>query len=236
MGGINASRENNQAIAKQIQILENRLDKALKKYNEALANNKRLRENIDNLRRERLVFDQIYKKVRASCPARPASGSACGQAASRAGKQQRVRASSIACGQAAAACGQAAAACVKQQRPACVKQQRRVCSAASCVQCSSTALCGTPPCPAGAAAHPTHGALAAWSVLSRAQLEKELAEKKKEMARIIEISNKAYEARDAAQAEMAALKQQADKEQQEFEQEWKELGKMIEQARARARS
>ncbi|KAL1504879.1 hypothetical protein AB1Y20_008649 [Prymnesium parvum] len=124
MGGINASRENNQAIAKQIQILENRLDKALKKYNEALANNKRLRENIDNLRRERLVFDQIYKK-----------------------------------------------------------------------------------------------------------LEKELAEKKKEMARIIEISNKAYEARDAAQAEMAALKQQADKEQQEFEQEWKELGKMIEQDR-----
>ena len=51
------------------------------------------------------------------------------------------------------------------------------------------------------------------------------------MARIIEISNKAYEARDAAQAEMAALKQQADKEQQEFEQEWKELGKMIEQDR-----
>ena len=41
------------------------------------------------------------------------------------------------------------------------------------------------------------------------------------MARIIEISNKAYEARDAAQAEMSALKGQADKEQQEFEQEWK---------------
>jgi len=124
MGGINASRENNQAIAKQIQILENRLDKALKRYNEALANNKRLRENIDNLRRERLVYDQIYKK-----------------------------------------------------------------------------------------------------------LEKELAEKKKEMARIIEISNKAYEARDAAQSEMSALKSQADKEQQDFEQEWKELGKMIEQDR-----
>ena len=124
MGGINASRENNQAIAKQIAILENRLDKALKKYNEALAHNKKLRENIDTLRRERLVFDQIYKK-----------------------------------------------------------------------------------------------------------LEKELAEKKKEMARIIEISNKAYEARDAAQQEMAALKHQADKEQVEFEKEWKELGKMIEQDR-----
>lgn len=101
MGGINASRENNQAISRQIQILENRLDKALKKYNEAppplpppttaqrrraplaarpaaraapplltragsaqaLAKNKRLRSNIDNLRRERLVFDQIYKKL-----------------------------------------------------------------------------------------------------------------------------------------------------------------------------
>ena len=63
MGGVNASRETNQAIAKQIQILENRLDKALKRYNEALANNKRLRENIDNLRRERLVFDQIYRKL-----------------------------------------------------------------------------------------------------------------------------------------------------------------------------
>merc|ERR1712070_474168 len=36
---------------------------------------------------------------------------------------------------------------------------------------------------------------------------------------------------DAAQSEMAALKQQADKEQQEFEAEWKELGKMIEQDR-----
>ena len=32
MGGVNASRENNQAIAKQIRILENRLDQALKKY------------------------------------------------------------------------------------------------------------------------------------------------------------------------------------------------------------
>merc|ERR1719305_292696 len=51
------------------------------------------------------------------------------------------------------------------------------------------------------------------------------------MVRIIEVSNKAYEARDAAQSEMAALKAQADKEQQEFEAEWKELGKMIEQDR-----
>jgi uncharacterized coiled-coil DUF342 family protein len=99
-------------------------DGALVKYNEALAHNKQLRQTIDNLRRERLVFDQIYKK-----------------------------------------------------------------------------------------------------------LEKELQEKKKEMGKIIEISNKAYEARDRAVNEMAKLKAQADKEQQAFEAEWRELGKLIEHDR-----
>ena len=63
MGGINAARENNLQIQKQIKILENRLEKALVKYNESIAHNKQLRESIDNLRRERLVFDQIYKKL-----------------------------------------------------------------------------------------------------------------------------------------------------------------------------
>ena len=86
----------------RIRILENRLDKALVKFNEALAHNKKLRENIDNLRRERVVFDNIYRK-----------------------------------------------------------------------------------------------------------LEKELHEKKKQMANIIELSNRAYEQRDSAQIEIAAI-QQAD--------------------------
>jgi len=103
MGGINATKETNQAVQRQIRILENRLDKviitfehlphaftehshqlcgcdvcdgfepewdlgaesaqALVKFNEALAHNKQLRETIDNLRRERLVFDGIYKKL-----------------------------------------------------------------------------------------------------------------------------------------------------------------------------
>ena len=48
------------------------------------------------------------------------------------------------------------------------------------------------------------------------------------MANIIEQANAAYEARDAAQAQMASLKQQADKEHAEFEKEWKELGRLIE--------
>jgi chromosome segregation ATPase len=120
-GGVNAALENTKAVQKQIRVLENRLDKSLQKFNDAIAANKVLREQIDTLRRERLVFDEIYRK-----------------------------------------------------------------------------------------------------------LENELSQKKKEMANIIEQANAAYEARDSAQAQMAALKQQADKEHSEFEKEWRELGRLIE--------
>merc|ERR1719454_2055897 len=120
-GGVKAALENAKAVQKQIRILENRLDKVLQKFNEAIEANRALREQIDTLRRERVVFDDIYKK-----------------------------------------------------------------------------------------------------------LENELHSKKKEMANIIEQANAAYEARDSAQAQMAALKQQADKEHAEFEKEWRELGKLIE--------
>jgi DNA repair exonuclease SbcCD ATPase subunit len=40
-----------------------RLDKALQKFNEALAQNKTLRGYIDSLHKERVVFDGIYKKL-----------------------------------------------------------------------------------------------------------------------------------------------------------------------------
>jgi len=120
-GGVNASLDNQKAVGKQIRILENRLDNALQKFNEAIAANRSLREQIDTLRRERVVFDDIYRK-----------------------------------------------------------------------------------------------------------LENELQQKKKEMANIIEQANAAYEARDSAQAQMANLKVQADKEHTEFEKEWKELGRLIE--------
>jgi len=119
-GGVNASLDNAKAVQKQIRILENRLDKAAVRFNEAIAGNRELREQIDALRRERAVFDDIYKK-----------------------------------------------------------------------------------------------------------LEQELSQKKREMANIIEQANSAYEARDQAQAQMASLKQQADREHLEFEREWKELGKLI---------
>jgi len=63
MGGVNASKENYHMIQKQIKILENRLDKSLMKFNEAIAHNKTLRDNIDDLRRERVVFENIYRKM-----------------------------------------------------------------------------------------------------------------------------------------------------------------------------
>ena len=124
MGGVNASRENNQIISKQIRVLENRLDKALVKYNETLSQNKSLRERIDNLRRERVVFDGIYKK-----------------------------------------------------------------------------------------------------------LERELHEKKQDMATLVEECNNAYLNRDKAKDEMQRLKRRAEDEQETFQAEWKRLGKKIEDDR-----
>jgi chromosome segregation ATPase len=122
MGGVNASFANNQLIARQIKMLENKLDKALIKFNETLARNKVLRNSIDDARRERVVFDGIYKK-----------------------------------------------------------------------------------------------------------LERELHEKKKEMARIIEESKNAYKVRDKAQSEIHALRQHAEKERGDFELEFKELGDLVNQ-------
>ena len=104
-------------VAKQVKILENRLDQALVKFNQSLAQNKKLREDIDDLRRERVVFDSIYRK-----------------------------------------------------------------------------------------------------------LEKELGEKKRQMANVIEISNNAYEHRDNYQLEIAAIEQANRREQDEFEAQMVELG------------
>ena len=63
MGGVNAATENHRQIEKQCVLLENRLEKALQKFNAALAHNTFLREEIDNVRRERSIGDDIYKKL-----------------------------------------------------------------------------------------------------------------------------------------------------------------------------
>lgn len=118
MGGVNASKENDAMIGRQIRTLENRLEKVLTKFNESLAEvskqhmcrslnyysrlglgdadsllllhlllldllvllllcwwvvswclsyqNKSLREQIDHLRIDRVVFDNVYKRLERS--------------------------------------------------------------------------------------------------------------------------------------------------------------------------
>ena len=65
------------------------------------------------------------------------------------------------------------------------------------------------------------------------KLEKELHEKKKQMANIIEISNQAYEARDQAQMEIAAIQQADAKETQEYDETMVSLGKQLEEDKRR---
>lgn len=120
MGGVNASKENHFMIQKQIHILENRLDKSLVKFNEAISHNKSLRDKIDDLRRERVVFENIYRKM-----------------------------------------------------------------------------------------------------------ERELQDRKRQMAEIIEISNQSYEQRDTFQMEVAAIEQANRKEQEEFEEQMGTLGRLL---------
>lgn len=63
LGGVYAAEMSNEAIANQKRILENRLDKGLQKCSEAIAHNKKLKEEINSLRKERVTFGQLYKKV-----------------------------------------------------------------------------------------------------------------------------------------------------------------------------
>jgi len=51
------------SLGKEIKKLERTLDKTLQKHNEILAENRQLKEEIDHLRRERVTFDKIYKKL-----------------------------------------------------------------------------------------------------------------------------------------------------------------------------
>lgn len=62
-GDPHAVRENHRMLTKQIKLLENRLAKALEKFNEQLAKNKKIRNEIDEYRKERVVYDGIYKKL-----------------------------------------------------------------------------------------------------------------------------------------------------------------------------
>lgn len=67
--GVNATKDTGAQNTKQQKILENRLEKAIVRFNESVGQNKALREEIDNLRRERVVFDQASPR-RAPIPRR----------------------------------------------------------------------------------------------------------------------------------------------------------------------
>ena len=58
MGGLNATKYVKEKYEKHIKILENRLDKANQKFNEAIEKDKILREEIDQLRKERFFFEK----------------------------------------------------------------------------------------------------------------------------------------------------------------------------------
>jgi len=47
----------------QAKIIENRLDKANVRCSESQTANKALRDQIDDLRRERVVFEQVFKRL-----------------------------------------------------------------------------------------------------------------------------------------------------------------------------
>ena len=64
MGGVAGSNQDRTSqLSKQAKIIENRLDKANKRYSDAMTQNKAIREKIDEMRRERVVFEQVYLKL-----------------------------------------------------------------------------------------------------------------------------------------------------------------------------
>jgi len=63
MGGVHMSQQVQVAAKKQVAVLENRLDQALKRFNSILADNKKKRELIDHLRQEKVIFENLFKKL-----------------------------------------------------------------------------------------------------------------------------------------------------------------------------
>lgn len=58
-GCLDKAHLNTRQIDNQTKVLENRLDKANKSYNESLTHNTKLRSEIDTLRREKIIFENV---------------------------------------------------------------------------------------------------------------------------------------------------------------------------------
>lgn len=57
--------QNPSGLNRQIRNLEHLYESTLQKHNEMLAQNKNLKENINGLRKERVIYDSIYTKMEA---------------------------------------------------------------------------------------------------------------------------------------------------------------------------
>lgn len=163
-GGFSSATDRAVALHKEIKRRESRRQQASIKFNEAVTHCRKLRTQIDSLRRERLVFDGLH------------------------GKLDRDVQVLFVC-------------CLWRCSPGVL--------GLSALRCLVLPLCMG----------------AALSAVSCAQ------ERKREMAKVIEATNRAAEARERCAAEMAALKAQADREQAAFESEWQRLGAAIDQDR-----
>jgi hypothetical protein len=63
MGGVHMSTSKHIAAAKRKAVLENRLDKAVVLFNRQLADNAKLREEIDHYRQERQLFEGLFTRL-----------------------------------------------------------------------------------------------------------------------------------------------------------------------------
>lgn len=62
-GGLQKTLNHSTVMGKQIRVLENRLDQALKKFNQQLTENKYLRQDIDIMRTEKEKFDGLHHRL-----------------------------------------------------------------------------------------------------------------------------------------------------------------------------
>ena len=65
IGGREGSKKLVTKVSVNVGLLENRLDKTIQRFNEIIANNKQVRAKVDELRRERVTFDNISRKLNA---------------------------------------------------------------------------------------------------------------------------------------------------------------------------
>mmetsp|Transcript_1832 Transcript_1832/g.4318 ORF Transcript_1832/g.4318 Transcript_1832/m.4318 type:complete len:619 (+) Transcript_1832:212-2068(+) len=65
VGGASGAQDNSKQLQRMCSMLENRLETAQVKYNQLLSKNRRLREEIESMRKERITFENIYRKMEA---------------------------------------------------------------------------------------------------------------------------------------------------------------------------